>query len=49
MADIELVIKIDEEDYKTMKHNVEVYYPLPNNSPNYPLFGLNKKSLVLYF
>lgn len=28
MADIELVIKIDEEDYKIMKHNIAVNNPL---------------------
>ena len=28
MTDIELVIKIDEEDYKTMKHNIAVGNPL---------------------
>lgn len=28
MADIELVIKIDEEDYEIMKHNIAVNNPL---------------------
>lgn len=28
MADIELVIRIDEEDYKIMKHNIAVNNPL---------------------
>ena len=28
MADIELVIKIDEEDYKIMKHNIAINNPL---------------------
>ena len=28
MADIELIIKIDEEDYKIMKHNIVVNNPL---------------------
>ena len=28
MADIELVIKIDEEDYNIMKHNIAVNNPL---------------------
>lgn len=28
MADIELVIKIDEEDYKIMRHNIAVNNPL---------------------
>ena len=28
MGDIELVIKIDEEDYKIMKHNVTIDNPL---------------------
>jgi len=28
MADIELVIKIDEEDYKIMKHNIAANNPL---------------------
>lgn len=37
MADIELVIKIDEEDYKIMQHNIAV---------NNPLCPLSEKEMV---
>lgn len=37
MADIELVIKIDEKDYKIMQHNVAI---------NKPLCSLSEKVMV---
>lgn len=37
MADIELVIKIDEEDFKIMKHNI---------SANNPLCPLSQEEMV---
>lgn len=37
MADVELVIKIDEEDYEIMKHNIAV---------NNPLCPLGQKEMV---
>lgn len=37
MADIELVIRIDKEDYETMKHNIAV---------DNPLCPLNQKEMV---
>lgn len=37
MANIDLVIKIDEEDYKIMKHNIAV---------NNPLCPLSQKAMV---
>ena len=37
MADIELVIKIDEKDFKIMKHNIAV---------NNPLCPLNQEEMV---